>query len=247
MNPIRWLGTAFARAIVTAAGLPRSSPVRVVGSELASYEAAADRVLTADGSHIERAALPEPVLPFLCWLADHRPVLFHGSARDDIEELAPVRLSSDTTAFGNQQAVFATSDPIWASWFAVVTRDTAMRSMCNASIGLGWDAVFPRWYYFSVNRADGKLAFQPGTLYVVPSDGFTPEPRKIGIADTGQLVRTSKVRPIARLTVEPADVPFIDRTVTHSDKDGELRTILRFGRAHRRSLGRKPKAGGLRP
>jgi len=35
--------------------------------------------------------------------------------------------------------------------------------------------------------------------------------------------------------INPADVPFIDLTVTHSRADGELRTIIRFGRAHRRS------------
>ena len=237
MNLLRLVGGGIARGVLQAVGLPRARSVRPASAaEAAAYAEAADLLLAAGGPPVERADLPQPRFPCLCWLAENRPVLFHGSARDDIDQLAPVRLSRDTSAFGDQQAVYATSDRIWAAWFAVVARDRGFRGMRNASIGLGPDGrVYPRWYFFSVNRADDSPPrFGPGTLYLLPADGFTPERREYGIADTGQLVRLSAVRPVARVTIDAADVPFIDATVTHRQGDGELRTMLAFGRATRR-------------
>lgn len=241
MNLLRPLGAGVGRALLAAVGLPKARSVRPSSAaEAASYEAAADRLLSAGGARVDAADLPSPLMPFLCWLVENRPVLYHGSAREDIDELRPIRMSRDASAFGDQQAVYATGDPIWASWFAVVERN-GMRGMRNASIGLAPDGrVFPRWYFFSVDRPDGKPAFRPGTLYVLPAEGFTPEPREYGIADTGQLVSASAVRPVASIPVDPADVPFVDGTVVHEQGEGQLRTMLKFGRGHRRRGARRP-------
>src|SRR5687768_11030395 len=151
---LQTLGIGVARAVLTILGLPRAAPVRVGGEQTDAYAAAADRLLSAEGGRVDAADLPSPLMPFLCWLSENRPVLFHGSPRDDIEELTPIRMSRDASAFGDQQAVYATDDPIWAAWFAVVSR-AGMRGMRNASIGLARRGVFPRWYFFSVDRADG--------------------------------------------------------------------------------------------
>ena len=236
MNLLQRAGAGVARVALSAAGLPAARPVAPSSpAEVEAYEAAAARIVDAGGARIEPADLPDPMFEFLGWLAENRPVLFHGSPRNDLDELEPVRLSRDSSAFGDQKAVYAASDPIWAAWFAVVARDQNLRGMRNASIGLGRDGrVFPRWYYFSVNRADGTPALSPGTLYVLPSEGFVREHRDFGIVDTGQLVHLGAVRPLARVAVQPSDVPFADCTVTHERGDGELRTILRFARAYRR-------------
>lgn len=223
---------ALPRLLLNAVGLPSAGPVRVDGDERARYQTSADALLSGDG---DRGPMPTPIMPFLCWLAENYPVLFHGSARDDIEELAPIRLSRDASEFGNQRAVFATADPIWASWFAVVSRDSNFRGMRNASIGVARRGVFPRWYYFSVNRADATPTFEPGTLYILPSEGFTPERRQFGVIDTGQLVSPTAVRPIARLPIDSKDVPFIDCTVTYTGSESHYRTMLAFGRASRRA------------
>ena len=242
MNVFQRLGAGVARAALTATGLPKAGPVRPGSpAEAAEFDAAAERLLGAGGARVDTADLPAPIFPFLCWLAENRPVLFHGSSRDDIDELRPIRLSRDSSAFGDQQAVYATNDPIWAAWFAVVARDAAMRGMRNASIGLApVGRVFPRWYFFSVNRTDGTPAFAPGTLYLLPSEGFAPERRDLGVADTGQLVCPSAVRPLTSIAVEPADVPFVDCTVTHQQGESQLRTMARFGRSHRRRRTRPP-------
>jgi hypothetical protein len=61
-------------------------------------------------------------------------VLFHGSSRDDLDVLEPVRRSRDTTEFGDQEAVYATSDPVWAMYFALLRRGRPF-STRNGSIG----------------------------------------------------------------------------------------------------------------
>ncbi|HEY6604990.1 MAG TPA: hypothetical protein VIZ44_01475, partial [Gaiellaceae bacterium] len=62
-------------------------------------------------------------------------VLFHGSGRDDLDVLEPIRRSRDTTQFGNQEAVYATSDPVWAMFFALLRRGRPF-STRNGSMGL---------------------------------------------------------------------------------------------------------------
>jgi hypothetical protein len=57
------------------------------------------------GGWIEDEHLHAPKIAFLQWLRTSRPVVFHGSLRDDIDVLKPVRLSRDKGAFGDQQAV----------------------------------------------------------------------------------------------------------------------------------------------
>jgi hypothetical protein len=115
-------------------------------------------------------------LPFLQWLAEARGFLFHGSIRDDLAVLEPIRQSRDATPFGDQQAVYASSDPIWAIYFAILRRDNGFVGTRNGSVALVGGAVYPRWYFFSINRdapRQGRSA--PGTIDVVPREPFRPE------------------------------------------------------------------------
>ena len=50
----------------------------------------------------EPIAVPEPRLDFIRWLAENRPVVFHGSPRDDLRELSTERQSRDATAWGDR-------------------------------------------------------------------------------------------------------------------------------------------------
>lgn len=74
-------------------------------------------------------------------------VLFHGSGSDDLDVLEPIRRSRDTTQFGDQQAVYATSDPVWAMYFALLRRGRPF-STRNGSIGMSSGELYPRWYFF---------------------------------------------------------------------------------------------------
>lgn len=211
-------------------GLPHLAPVRVDDETEERFDALADRLLAGDAT-----ALPDPALrlDFLRWLAERRDVLFHGSARADLSVLDPVRLTSDATEFGNQQAVYATSDPVWAIYFATLRR-TGRFSTRNGSMGLAGASVYPRWYFFSVNGIPENGRFGDGSLYILPSAGFRLQPPLFGVLDSAQWVCDTRVRALARLDVTAGDFPFRDGVVEHSEREPLLVTWLRAGARARR-------------
>src|SRR6476661_6219695 len=91
---------------VRVARLPSLPPPAVGPEDELRFAAAADRLLAG-----ETAEVPEPRLDFLRWLAENRPVVFHGSPRADLTELSTERRSRDTRAWGDQRAVYASTDP----------------------------------------------------------------------------------------------------------------------------------------
>jgi hypothetical protein len=215
------LGATAARLVLPVLGLPRAplQPADPANWPTSFTDPAAGPTPT-----------PRPVVPYLQWLAETRPVVFHGSRQRGLVELRDERKSRDARAYGDQTAVFASQDPIWALFFAVLRRD-ALRSTRNASYGP--DAgVRGRRYLFSVDAA-GPL-FAPGALYVLPEDGFAHEPRTAGVFDTAHRTRIGSVRPLAWFDVEPGDFPFADRTTRHNATDSLARTVWTAGWAYRR-------------
>ena len=190
---------ALLTAFVRLARLPTLPPV----AERPEFAAAADALLAG-----EAVALSEPRLDFLRWLGEHRDVVFHGSQRNDLTELSTERRSSDATAWGNQTAVYASSDPVWALYFAVLRRDNGWTGTRNGTLGIGGR----RRYFFVHNRgSESAERFGPGSLYLLPSATFEPEPPLGGVIDTAHLVSRVPVKPLARIAVTPEDFPFRDR------------------------------------
>lgn len=178
--------------------------------------------------------LPWPKWQFLCYVADHHDLALHGSGDPNIALFEP-RQSSDVNDFGNQKAVYAASDGLWAMFFAIVDRARVM-SITNACIRLEEDtgAVHGPLYQFSVSQS--ALASQPwrtGTVYLLPRKTFTTQPSmalgssKVHIA---QLASRVPVQPLAKLTVTPEDFPFLLQIRGHDDQRlQEYATALQTG------------------
>ena len=189
------------------ARLPLLPPLAADAAAEAAFSAAADALLAG-----EEVTIPEPRLDFLRWLAEHRPVVFHGSPRDDLIELATERRSRDQTAWGDQQAVYASSDPVWAIYFACLRRDRGFTGTKNGSMGQPGGPLYPRRYFFLHNHGSASPhRFGPGSLYVLPPDTFVGDEPLVGVVDTAHLVSHEPVRPLARVDVTPEDFPFRDR------------------------------------
>jgi hypothetical protein len=220
------------RLLLRATGLPSLQPVAVDDATEAELEAIADRFEAGDASAIADAPLPR--IEFLRWLADRRDVLFHGSSRDDLGVLEPIRLSTDVTEFGNQQAVYATSDPVWAIYFAILRRHAPFGTR-NGTMGLT-DAVYPRWYFFTVRRPFDRLGrFGPGSLYVLPRRSFVEQAPLYGSLRSAQWVSRSAVRPLVRIEVTPDDFPFLDVIGSHREREPILFSVSRTAAKHRLS------------
>jgi hypothetical protein len=177
--------------------------------------------------------LPFPKWQFLCYVADHYDIALHGSGDPNIALFEP-RQSNDLSEFGNQKAVYAASDGLWAMFFAIVDRDR-VQSITNACVRLTDETgTFGPYYVFSVSRS--ALPGQPwrtGTMYLLPLSTFVPQPPiafgsyQVQIA---QLASFVPVRPLAKLTVAPADFPFLMQIRGHDDQRlQEYATALQTG------------------
>jgi hypothetical protein len=205
------------------ARLPSLPPPVVSPESVARFAQAADELLAG-----ETAAIPEPRLDFLRWLAEHRPVVFHGSPRDDLRELSTERRSRDTTVWGNQEAVYASTDPVWAIYFACLRRDRGWTGTKNGSMGLAAGPLYPRRYFFVHNRGSASPdRFGPGSLYLLSPSTFVADEPLAGAIDTAHLVSREPVRPVARLGVTPADFPFRDRVGYYRDGEPNWVSLLR--------------------
>jgi len=159
---------------------------------------------------------------FLSALAERRNIAFHGTGDPSIESFEP-RQPIDFAPFGNQKAVFATTDPIWAMFYAIVDRDRYRLTLNNACILLTDDDGRPGvpHYYFSITGA--ALRDQPwrtGYVYFLPAETFVAQPagRYAGRdARVPQLASPVAVTPFARLQVGPGDFPFLAQIRGHED------------------------------
>jgi hypothetical protein len=159
---------------------------------------------------------------FLSALAERREIAFHGTGDPNIESLEP-REPIDFAPFGHQKAVFATTDPIWAMFYAVVDRDRYRLTLANGCI-LFVDAEGrpgPPHYFFSIT--DDALREQPwrtGYVYFLPAATFVAQPAETYAgcaARIPQLASPVAVRPFARLQVTPGDFPFLAQIRGHED------------------------------
>jgi hypothetical protein len=178
--------------------------------------------------------LPFPKWQFLCHIADHHNIALHGSGNPDIVLFEP-RQSKDLNEFGNQKAIYAASDGLWAMFFAIVDRER-VASITNACIHLTDQAgtLHGPYYVFSVSQS--ALHDQPwrtGTVYLLPRSTFiTQSPMDFGSyqAHIAQLASFVAVQPLAKITVTPEDFPFLLQIRGHDDRRlQEYATALQTG------------------
>jgi hypothetical protein len=160
---------------------------------------------------------------FLCGVADRRRIAFHGTGDGGIESFEP-RQPIDFAPFGDQKAVFATSDPIWAMFYAVVDRDRfeiTLNNGCIIVLDSGGRPGIPH-YYFSISRQVlPERPWRSGYVYLLPADSFVEQaPGEYGgsSARVPQLASPVPVTPFARLGIAPGDFPFLAEIRGHDDE-----------------------------
>jgi hypothetical protein len=200
--------------------LGRATHAAIEGFLSLERAGAADRLLDVDT--LLREAGDVTPWQFLCGLAARRRIAFHGTGDPNIDSFDP-REPIDFAPFGQQKAVFATSDPIWAMFYAIVDRDRYRVTLNNACILVIDSEGRPGvpYYYFSITR--GALERRPwrsGYVYFLPPESFVEQP--LGTyaghdARVPQLASPVAVTPFARLRVDPNDFPFLAYIRGHDD------------------------------
>ena len=157
----------------------------------------------SDGPDI-RNPIPHSTFEFLCYLADYEDLVFHGTQRTGLNELHPIRDTTDLSEFGKQQMLFGSPDAIWSLWFAILDKVKA-RGTSNGCVAVE-DRKGSRYqlYYFSIDyRATDTSPYVDGMIYVMRPDTFTE--RQHGV----QFGSKVSVKPLLKLPVGPADFPYL--------------------------------------
>ena len=159
---------------------------------------------------------------FLAALGERREIAFHGTGDANIESFEP-REPIDFAPFGHQKAVFATTDPIWAMYYAIVDRDRYRLTLNNGCI-LVMDAEgrpgVPHYYFSITGDALREQPWRTGCVYFLPAETFVAQPAGPYAGRTArvpQLASPVSVTPFARLRVTPADFPFLAQIRGHED------------------------------
>lgn len=168
--------------------------------------------------------LDAPKRQFLCHAADRADVVLHGSGDPDITRFEP-RLPGNTLDFSNRRAVFAATDGIWPLHYAILDRVRHPAVMTvNSCIRLGSTdgRLSEPSYFLSISRqALDRRPWRAGTVYLLPAAGFERQPpvavgeNRVHIA---QAASPTPVTPLAKITVEPEDFPFLDSVHGHDDE-----------------------------
>ena len=149
--------------------------------------------------------------------------VLHGS-RHEIDML---HARPQTDYFGRPvHGIFATRDPIWPMFYALLDRTTAGSLRCPNVTVLGSTR-----YLFST---ENEPAFGAGYVHVVDAAGFEQ------LRGTNELVHPGPTVPvIRRIPVSPADFPFLHEVTRHETGDSMLVTARRARRQRRRAADRR--------
>jgi hypothetical protein len=159
---------------------------------------------------------------FLCGLAERRMIAFHGTGDPSIESFEP-RQPTDFAPFGDQRAVFATSDPVWAMFYAIVDRaryELTLNNGCIMELDPEGRSGVPHYYFSISQQALGHEPWRTGYVYLLPAETFVEQPSGVlgrQPSRVPQLASPVSVTPFARLEVAPSDFPFLKHIRGHDD------------------------------
>jgi len=181
-------------------------------------------VVPGAGGWLE-APLPVPKWVFLCWLADAKGLLLHGSGNRDIAVFEPRQPNDDSPDdFSKQRAVFAAGDGIWPTFYAVLDRERYPLRMLNGALRfeLPSGELSDMRYFFSVTgEVLRQQPWREGVVYILPREGFRQGPPPYGLGGwrvhEPHWANPEPVRPLAKLRVRPTDFPFLERVRGHDD------------------------------
>jgi hypothetical protein len=159
-----------------------------------------------------------PKHEFFYYLVTHHTVILHGSTNSAIDLFQPRRFSLDTNAHGSLPAVYATTDPIWPMYFAILDWRVYRGSSRNG-VQLVQDTrgAIRKAYHFSLNH--NMLPLRPwtnGVIYILPRMTFEQLRDDDGEL-TEEWASYAPVAPLARLPIIPDDFPFLNDIRGHDD------------------------------
>ena len=201
----------------------RKSPIppiiRVVRSipaeERSEFDHLLDSSLARGPNSLIDYQLPYPKVDFLNYICDWRGYVAHGSPLTDLSILEPVRLTKDSSEFGNRQQSFCSPDGTWALWFAILDK-SKIHVTENGCVRVGHGPGRIKYYHFDLPTESKEAPpFTNGVVYIASARDF-PEHRPYPLldwfdAEIEEWGSAVPVTPLAKLAVRPEDFPYLDQ------------------------------------
>jgi hypothetical protein len=159
--------------------------------------------------------LPYPKYEFLNYICYWRGYVAHGTPLPDLNSLQPIRLSHDSSEFGDRKQIFCSPDGIWAMWFAILDK-SKIKVTENGCVRLGHGAGRIKYYHFDLPKENkDDPPFTAGMIYITHGQDF-PERRPFPLlnwfdAEIEEWGSATPVTPLAKLPVTPQDFPYLDK------------------------------------
>jgi hypothetical protein len=159
-----------------------------------------------------------PKYKFLQYLSDNKKVLFHGSNNPLIQTFEPrVQTLFDGKI---EKAVFATKDPIWSTFFAVLNKKSLIGSIRNGSMTANQK---PKYHFYSLTKQSfNNEPWTNGTVYLVPEQLFSQI--SSGPLQFDEWICRERVAPIAKIDVEPRDFYFLNQVSFHKESESIIKS-----------------------
>jgi hypothetical protein len=201
----------------------RASPIppikRVVQlppvAEQLAFDHLLDAVLAEVPNRLIDYQLPYPKADFLNYICDWRGYVAHGSPLSDLSILRPVRLTNDSSEFGNRHQIFCSPDGMWALWFAILDK-SRIHVTENGCVRFGRGSGRVKYYHFDL-PAESKDTppFTDGMIYLAHAGDF-PERHAYPLldkfdAENEEWGSSKPVIPLAKMHVKPEDFPYLDK------------------------------------
>jgi hypothetical protein len=162
--------------------------------------------------------LPIPKYKFLHYISTNKPIVLHGSNNTEINSFEPrVQTLYDGTM---SKAVFATKDPIWCIFFAVINKKSVVGNIRNGSLTTNGKQ---RYHFYSLTTQtfiNGPRT--DGMIYFLPEDSFQHISK--GTIQFNEWISKDAEFPIAKMKVQPSDFYFLHKVSCHDANEKPLKT-----------------------
>jgi hypothetical protein len=163
-----------------------------------------------------------PKYKFLQYLTNNKQVLFHGSNNPIIQTFEP----REQSLFDGKmdKAVFATKDPIWSAFYAVLCKKSLLGSIRNGSMTANRKQ---QYHFYSLTEPTlKKNPWTNGTVYLLPEQKFSPISK--GPLQFDEWICRETVVPIAKIEVEPSDFYFLNKVACHNETESIIQSWLLY-------------------
>lgn len=155
---------------------------------------------------------------FVSYATERSGLLAHGSSRGGLDRLEP----GDQGDLNGRpvRAVFASSDGIWAMFFAILDWSRVAGTFNGTRRFNTPDGDFKGYVFTVLTNGQPGPPFHPGWIYLAERTGFSMSLHKDG-ADSDEWLSPSPVVPLARLSVQPEDFPFLAGVTVHESDQSQ--------------------------